>query len=78
MQRVIVIIISAIALSALSALTAQAQAPGAVVADVDTRLPLAGATVFDSRGNVAGICNERGRLPRLPAAAYPVTVRCLG
>lgn len=41
-------------------------------------MPLAGATVFDSRGNVVGICSDRGRMPRVSGAAYPITLRCLG
>ena len=49
-----------------------------VVADSATRSSLPGASVFDNRGNIIGLCKAAGRMPRIPASAYPVTVRFLG
>lgn len=69
------IVIPALVLTAISAAGA---APNAVVADSLTRRPLPGASVFDSRGNVVGICDANGVMPRLSPASYPLTVRCLG
>lgn len=68
-------VIIALILTALG-LTTMAQA--VVVADSVTRQPLPGATVFDSRGSAVGMCGADGRLPYIPATAYPVTVRYLG
>ncbi len=53
-------------------------ARNAVVADSATRKPLPGASVFDSKGNMIGICNSKGTLPYISPAGYPVTVRCMG
>ncbi|MDE5876460.1 MAG: carboxypeptidase-like regulatory domain-containing protein [Muribaculaceae bacterium] len=49
-----------------------------VVADSITRMPLPGASLFDCKGHVAGVCNANGRMPYISQASYPVTIRCLG
>ena len=49
-----------------------------VVADAETHQPLPSASVFDRKGNFAGVCDTKGRLPVLGTADFPVTVRCLG
>ncbi len=49
-----------------------------IVADSTTHLPLPGASLFDCRGHVVGVCNSNGRIPYIPATGYPITVRCLG
>lgn len=59
---------------------AEAQTPArrAVVADAESRLPLAGATVFSRQGNVIGISGQKGRMPYVSEADYPLTIRYLG
>lgn len=49
-----------------------------VVADSLTRMALPSASIFDSRGNVIGICNTDGSLPRVSESSYPIIVRYLG
>lgn len=53
-------------------------ARGHTVADRATRRPLAGASIFDSRGRLMGIADEYGRVPYIGADRMPVIVRCLG
>lgn len=59
-------------------LMAALQVRAAVVVDAVSRRGLAGVSVFDRRGNAVGASDRHGRLPYAPAAAYPLTLRCLG
>ncbi len=61
-----------------AAVMAAAQGVAPVVVDAATREPIGHASVFDRTGATAGICNRHGRLPKLPASAWPITVRCMG
>lgn len=65
---------------AVIALAAEAQptARRTVVADAESRLSLAGATVFSRKGNVIGISGQKGRMPYVSEADYPLTIRYLG
>lgn len=54
------------------------QAMGAVVVDAATGEPVSGASVFDRRGVMLGVCKSDGTLPFAPMDAYPLTVRCIG
>lgn len=56
----------------------EGQTRNAVVADSVSRMPLSNASVFDRHGKFIGISDSKGRLPYVPAADYPVTVRYLG
>ncbi|MCH5219536.1 MAG: hypothetical protein J1F20_03110 [Muribaculaceae bacterium] len=49
-----------------------------VVADSDTHIPLPKASVFDNKGNFAGVTDAKGRLPLFSAKDYPLTIRYLG
>lgn len=62
----------------LSVINVAGQGRSAVVADSVSGMPLQSASVFDSRGKVLGMSDAKGRLPYIPADAYPVTVRFLG
>lgn len=57
---------------------AQAKSIRTVVADSVTHIPLASATVFDSRGAVVGVTNSKGMIPAVSLDKYPITVRFLG
>lgn len=50
----------------------------AVVADSMSHRPLPNASVFDRHGKLSGSCRSDGRLPYIPAADYPVTIRYMG
>lgn len=50
----------------------------AVVADSMSRRPLPNASVFDRHGKFIGSCRTGGKLPYIPAADYPVTIRYMG
>ncbi|MBD5185853.1 MAG: carboxypeptidase-like regulatory domain-containing protein [Bacteroidales bacterium] len=52
--------------------------PRCVVADSVSRMPLAGASIFDHRGNALGMSGHDGRMPYVAVAAYPLTIRYLG
>ena len=49
-----------------------------VVADSITRRPLPSASVFDSRGNLIGMTDRKGRVPYAAADTRQITVRYLG
>lgn len=55
-----------------------AQGGTTVVVDSLTNEPIAGATLFSSSGRVAATTDFEGRMPRVAAALYPLTVKCLG
>lgn len=48
------------------------------IVDATDRSPISAASIFDAAGNMIGLTWNDGKLPELPAAAYPVTIRCLG
>ena len=50
----------------------------AVVADSMSRRPLPNASVFDRHGKFIGSCRKGGKLPYIPGADYPVTIRYMG
>ncbi len=50
----------------------------AVVADSMSRRPLPNASVFDRHGKFIGSCRTGGKLPYIPTADYPVTIRYMG
>lgn len=50
----------------------------AVVADSMSRRPLPNASVFDRHGKFIGSCRAGGKLPYIPIADYPVTIRYMG
>lgn len=56
----------------------QAKTRTVVVADSATHKPLAGASVFDSRGSFIGITDAKGRTPHISAGVHPITIRFLG
>lgn len=56
----------------------QAKTRTVVVADSATHKPLAGASVFDSRGSFIGITDAKGRTPHISAGTHPITIRFLG
>lgn len=49
-----------------------------VVVDSDTGEPLAGASVFDSRGVMLGVSSADGKVPFASRDAYPLTIRYMG
>lgn len=49
-----------------------------VVVDSDTGEPLAGASVFDSRGVMLGVSSADGKVPFSSRDAYPLTIRYMG
>ncbi|MDE6383484.1 MAG: carboxypeptidase-like regulatory domain-containing protein [Paramuribaculum sp.] len=49
-----------------------------LVADSSTCEPLSGASVFTRSGAFAGMTGKKGRLPYIPAADFPITVRYMG
>ena len=57
---------------------AETDARERVVTDSLTGERLAKASVFDTRGSLAGICTDDGRLPAVSATAYPLTIRYMG
>lgn len=59
-------------------LTAAAVPPNAVAVDSGTGEPLPAASVFDRKGNILGICSDKGVLPYASPDAYPLTVRYIG
>lgn len=63
---------------ALVTLSWMTSASGAVIVDSISGEPLPGVSVFDRKGNVAGISSDKGVTPYLPASDYPLTVSCVG
>ena len=59
-------------------LTAAAVTPNAVAVDSGSGEPLPAASVFDRKGNILGICSDKGVLPYASPDAYPLTVRYIG
>lgn len=55
-----------------------ALADNAVVVDATTGAPVAGASVFNRKGALLGICSAHGVLPYVPSGDYPLTIRCIG
>lgn len=49
-----------------------------IVVDSLSHQPLASASLFDHNGNVLGMTDLKGRIPYLPPASFPVSVRYLG
>ncbi len=56
--------------------TAAGRSP--IVADAQTRQPLANASVFDHRGHFLGICGSNGAITCASPADYPLTIRYIG
>ena len=50
----------------------------AVVVDSVAGTPLPRASVFDRKGNVVGMSDDRGRMPYVSPDTYPLTVRYMG
>lgn len=48
------------------------------VTDAATGQPVAGATLFSSKGAIITITGESGQTEEIPQECFPVTVRCLG
>lgn len=48
------------------------------VVDAVTGEPIARASVFDSKGNMIGVCSDQGVLPAISRWQYPVTIRVVG
>lgn len=75
MPRVILIFLILV----LFSVTAEGQTRcDAVVADSMSSRPLPNASVFDRHGKFIGSCRAGGKLPYIPAADYPVTIRYMG
>lgn len=75
MPRVILIFLMLV----LFSVTAEGQTGcDAVVADSISHQPLPNASVFDRHGKFIGSCRAGGKLPYIPAADYPVTIRYMG
>lgn len=49
-----------------------------VVIDSLSRMPLAGASVFNCRGHMVGVTDNDGKIPYVSPKEYPVSVRYLG
>lgn len=50
----------------------------AVIVDSATGMPLPKASVFDIKGRLIGICNNKGQLPNIPASKYPISISYVG
>ena len=59
----------------LLALPAEAQRR---VVDATDKLPVSTASIFDATGNVVGLTWDDGDFSKIPDAAYPLTIRCMG
>lgn len=65
-------------LTVFSVFNLAGQAHNIVVVDSATKMPLPNASIFDRQGNVIGVCDSKGKIPYIPAASCPVTVRYIG
>ncbi|MDE6049183.1 MAG: carboxypeptidase-like regulatory domain-containing protein, partial [Paramuribaculum sp.] len=70
--------IVALMLCVLSVNMTDAAARHIIVADSASREPLPGASVYDRRDRVIAVSDNRGRLPEIASASFPVTVRYIG
>ena len=48
------------------------------VVDATDKLPVSTASIFDATGNVVGLTWDDGDFSKIPDAAYPLTIRCMG
>lgn len=62
----------------LSVIFTMSGATGVIVVDSVTHQPLPCASIFDKKGNIIGILNDRGELPYISFNNYPITIRYLG
>lgn len=53
-------------------------AGASIVVDSLTRQPLASASLFDNKGNILGLTDNKGRMPYVSSANFPVYIRYLG
>ena len=70
--------IIAILLTAISVNMAEAGGPRIVVADSLSHVPLPGASIYDKNDKAIAVSNNKGQLPLISSASYPITVRYLG
>ncbi|MBD5173276.1 MAG: carboxypeptidase-like regulatory domain-containing protein [Bacteroidales bacterium] len=70
--------IIAILLTVISVNMAEAGGPRIVVADSLSHVPLPGASIYDKNDKAIAVSNNKGQLPLISSASYPITVRYLG
>ncbi|MDE6327496.1 MAG: hypothetical protein K2L91_03110 [Duncaniella sp.] len=62
----------------ISTITVTGHTHDIVVADKNSLTPLSGASLFDRKGHLLGICDHNGRIPGTLRPDKPVTIRCMG
>ena len=65
-------------ISLLILLLSVSPAAATIVMDASTGEPLPMATVFNSKGNIVGICLQNGEIPYVSDSDYPLSVSYLG